>query len=56
MKNFIQHCIAIILLVVLTYLSFTAVYNSCTVNHTYDRIERDTNALIKKSKRPQKQN
>lgn len=56
MKNFIQHCIAIILLVVLAYLSFTAVYKSHMVNHTYSHIERNTSALIKKSKRPQKQN
>lgn len=56
MKNFIQHCIAIILLVILAYLSFTAVYDSHTVNYTYSHIERDTSTLIKKSKRPQKQN
>ena len=54
MKNFIQHCIAISVLLILLYLGINIIQNSRKINNNYQHLEQNTNTLIKKSKQKQK--
>lgn len=54
MKNFIQHCIAILILLILLYLGINIIQNSREINNNYQHLEQNTNTLIKKSKQKQK--
>lgn len=54
MKNFIQHCIAILILIIIFYLGINVIQNSHKINHNYQNIQRNTNTLIKKSNQTQK--
>ena len=54
MKNFIQHFIAILVLLILLYLGINIIQNSRKINNNYQHFKQDTNTLIKKSKQKQK--
>lgn len=54
MKNFIQHCIAMLILIVMLYLGISIIQNSHKINHNYQNIQQNTNTLIKKSNEKQK--
>lgn len=54
MKNFIQHCIAILILIIIFYLGINIIQNSHKINHNYQNIQQNTNTLIKKSNQTQK--
>lgn len=54
MKNFIQHCIAILILIIIFCLGISIIQNSHKINHNYQNIRRNANTLIKKSNQTQK--
>lgn len=54
MKNFIQHFIAILVLLILLYLGIDIIQNSRKINNNYQHLKQNTNTLIKKSKQKQK--
>lgn len=54
MKNFIKHCIAILVLLILLYLGINIIQNSRKINNNYQHFKQNTNTLIKKSKQKQK--